>query len=80
MSCFPPGDECVQSTAVKVITGAVLGALMGLGIGLVAIALAPTNGFGDLAAAAVTTVFLIPAGVVVGGVVAFWRHRRHQAG
>lgn len=70
----------MQSTPVKVIIGAVLGALIGLGIGLAAIALAPNNGFGDLAAAAVTTVFLIPAGVVIGGLVAFWRQRRRLAG
>ncbi len=70
----------MQSTPVKVIIGALVGALIGLGIGLVAIALSPNNGFGDLAAAAVTTVFLIPAGLVIGGVLAFLRQRRRLAG
>lgn len=60
----------------RVLVFAVLGGLVGLGIGLVAIALAPENGFGDLAAAAVTRVFLIPVGLVAGGVVGWFTGRR----
>lgn len=40
---------------------------------------APGNGFGDLAVAAVMTVFLIPGGLVIGAGVALWRNRRQKA-
>lgn len=61
-----------------VITG-LGGALIGLLVGLIAIAVAPDNGFGDLAAAAVTTVFLIPMGLVIGALVGWWVTRRRVA-
>ena len=52
--------------------GAVIGVLLAVGIGLIAVVLAPTDGFGDLAAAAVTLVFGIPAGAVIGGFLGYW--------
>lgn len=55
----------------RVLAFAVLGGLIALLIGLAAVALAPDNGFADLAAAAVTRVFLVPLGVL-GGAVAGW--------
>ena len=58
------------------LTGAVLGALVALSLGLAAVALAPENGFADLAAAAVTRVILVPAGLVVGGAVGLGTARR----
>ena len=59
------------------VTGSVLaGGVVGLLIGLVFITVSPDNGFGDLAAAAVTTVFLIPLGLIAGGVVGWLVTRR----
>lgn len=55
----------------RVLAFAVLGGLIALVIGLAAVALAPDNGFADLAAAAVTRVLLVPLGVL-GGAVAGW--------
>lgn len=69
----------MQSTPVRVLVGAVLGAVIGLVVGLIAMQFAPENGFGDLAVAAVMTVFLIPGGLVIGAGVAFWRTRRQKA-
>lgn len=69
----------MQRTAVRVLLGAVIGALVGLGVGLIWMALAPDNGMGDLAAAAVMTVFLIPGGFIIGGGLGFWRSRRRKA-
>jgi hypothetical protein len=46
--------------------------VVAMGIGLIAIALVSDEGFGDLAAAAVTIVFGLPAGAVIGGVVLYW--------
>jgi hypothetical protein len=51
--------------------GAVLGAAAALIVGLIAVSLAPDNGFADLAAAAVTRVVLIPFGAVVGGITGY---------
>ena len=48
------------------------GASMGLAIGLLAVALAPENGFADLAAAAITKIFLVPFAAVVGATIG-WR-------
>lgn len=53
-----------------------IGGVLGLAVGLVAIAVAPENGFGDLAAAAVTTVFLVPLGLVGGAFVGWLTGRR----
>lgn len=66
----------MQRTAVRVLLGAAAGAITGLVIGFIWMAAAPGNGFGDLAAAAVTTVFLIPGGLIIGGGLGFWRSRR----
>jgi hypothetical protein len=51
--------------------GAVLGASIALIVGLFAVALAPDNGFADLAAAALTKVVLVPFGAVVGGIAGY---------
>lgn len=52
---------------------------LAVGIGLLAVSLAPSDGFGDLAAAAVTIVFGLPAGAVLGGFVLYWLGRDRQA-
>lgn len=54
-----------------ILVGAISGAGFALLVGLLWIALSPDNGFGDLAAAAMTKVVLIPAGALVGGAVGF---------
>jgi len=64
---------------LRMLLGAVTGALVGLGVGLIWMALAPDNGMGELAAAAVMTVFLIPGGFIIGGGLGFWRSRRRNA-
>jgi hypothetical protein len=69
----------VRKTLV-VAGSALAGGVVGLLVGLVAIAVSPDNGFGDLAAAAVTTVFLIPLGFIVGGVVGWLLIRRVRRG
>lgn len=55
----------------RMLAFAVVGGLIALGLGLAAVALAPDSGFGDLAAATVTRLVLIPAGII-GGAVAGW--------
>lgn len=60
---------------IAIVSGAVAGAVTALALGLLAVELAPENGFADLAAAAVTRVFLVPAGAVVGAVVGYLRGR-----
>ncbi len=69
----------MKRTVVRVLLGAVTGALVGLAVGFTWMALAPDNGMGDLAAAAVMTVFLIPGGFIIGGGLGFWRSRRQDA-
>jgi uncharacterized membrane protein YedE/YeeE len=65
---------------VRVVAGAAAGMILAIGIGLVAVALAETEGFGDLAAAAVTIVFGLPAGALVGGFLGYWLGRSRQDG
>jgi hypothetical protein len=48
------------------------GVLLALGIGLIAVGVAPSDGWGDLAAAAVTLVFGLPAGALIGGFLGYW--------
>lgn len=59
----------------RVLAFAVIGGLTALVVGMAAVALAPDNGFADLAAAAVTSVFLVPLGVLVGGGVGWYTGR-----
>jgi predicted MFS family arabinose efflux permease len=59
----------------RIALGALIGVLVAVGIGLIAVALAPEEGFGDLAAAAVTTVFGLPLGTIVGGFLGYWLGR-----
>ena len=59
----------------RVLAFAVLGGLAALALGVAAVALAPENGFADLAAAAVTRVFLVPLGIVLGALTGWWTGR-----
>ena len=72
----PTADRVRSSVLLRVLLGAVAGVLIAVLVGLAAVAMAPDNGFGDLAAAAVTLVFGIPAGAILGGVAGFLIGRR----
>lgn len=63
----------------RIVIGAIAGMALAIGIGLIAVALASDEGFADLAAAAVTIVFGLPAGAIVGGFVLYWIGRDRQA-
>ena len=69
-----------SAMVIRVLVGAVSGAVLAVLIGLIAVALAPDDGFGDLAAATVTLVFGVPAGAILGGVVGFLVGRRARSG
>lgn len=56
----------IRVPLARVLAFAVLGGLVALVLGMAAIALAPNNGFADLAAAAVTRVILVPIGILSG--------------
>jgi hypothetical protein len=56
----------------RVILWAILGGLVALLLGLAGVALAPDEGFADLALASMTRIFFVPLGVVIGGVIG-WR-------
>lgn len=71
-----PANGIRSSALLRVLLGAVAGVLIAVLVGLAAVAMAPDNGFGDLAAAAVTLVFGIPAGAILGGVAGFLIGRR----
>ena len=59
----------------RVLAFAVMGGLVALALGMAAVALAPDNGFADLAAAAVTRVVLVPFGILVGALAGWWTGR-----
>ncbi len=65
----------LRVSLARVLAFAVLGGLVALVLGMAAIALAPDNGFGDLAAAAVTRVVLVPLGIVSGAAVGWFTGR-----
>lgn len=56
----------------RILLFAIIGGAIALVLGLAAVALAPDDGFADLAAASLTKIFLIPTGIVAGAVVG-WR-------
>jgi len=60
----------------RTVVGGLVGLAAALGAGGLWIALAPENGFADLAAAAVTRVVLVPAGLLVGALVGNRTSRR----
>lgn len=62
----------------RVVIGAIAGMALAMAIGLVAVSVASNEGFGDLAAAAVTIVFGLPAGAVIGGFTLYWMGRDKQ--
>ena len=59
----------------RIVMGALAGMALAAGIGVIAVSLASSDGFGDLAAAAVTIVFGLPAGAVIGGLALYWLGR-----
>lgn len=59
----------------RILSCAVIGGLGALILGLAAVALAPENGFADLAAAAVTRAFLVPLGIGIGALVGWMTGR-----
>ena len=65
----------VRVAAGRVLAFAVLGGLLALALGMAAVVLAPENGFADLAAAAITRVFLVPLGIIVGAFAGWWTGR-----
>ncbi len=69
-------DRIRRSALLRILLGAVAGVVLAVVIGLIAVARAPDDGFGDLAAATVTLVFGIPAGAILGGAAGYWVGRR----
>ncbi len=57
---------------MRVILFGLAGGAIALLIGLAAVALAPDNGFADLAFASLTKIFFIPLGIVIGATIG-WR-------
>lgn len=69
-------DRIRRSALLRILLGAVAGVILAVVIGLIAVAMAPDDGFGDLAAATVTLVFGIPTGAILGGAAGYWVGRR----
>ena len=65
----------VRVAAGRLLASAALGGLLALALGMAAVILAPENGFADLAAAAVTRVFLVPLGIIIGAFTGWWTGR-----
>ncbi|MGD2042249.1 MAG: hypothetical protein PVJ28_01255 [Acidimicrobiia bacterium] len=63
----------------RVVLFAVLGGLTALLLGLAGVALAPDDGFVDLAFASLTKIFFVPLGVVIGAAVG-WRTGTRRPG
>ncbi|NND02064.1 MAG: hypothetical protein HKN91_04695 [Acidimicrobiia bacterium] len=68
------------SMPVSIAVGAVTGAVLALGLGLLAVAIVPDDGFADLGVAAFTTVIGVPAGAVIGAAVGWWVNHHHRRG
>ncbi|MGD2064705.1 MAG: hypothetical protein PVF51_14150 [Nitrospirota bacterium] len=68
-------DTIGDGRPARIAVGSVFGATAALLAGLVAVMVAPDNGFADLATAAVTRAVLVPSGAVVGALVGY--HHRH---
>lgn len=65
---------------VRMVIFGLAGACLTLLLGLAAVVLAPDDGFSDLAAAALTTVFLIPLGLISGALIGWFTRRRFGNG
>lgn len=66
-------------TIGRVLIGALVGVLIVAGVGLLLVRLLQGgDGFDDLAVAAVTTVFGIPLGAILGGAIGWWSGRGPQ--
>lgn len=65
----------IRRRITRGVGGAITGAAVALTVGLSAVALAPDNGFADLAAAAATRLMLVPLGLVFGAFLALRRPR-----
>ena len=64
-----------RSRVIKIVFGSIGGGLLALSIGLLVVDLAPENGFGDLVAATLTAIVLVPIGVVAGAASTYMRTR-----
>lgn len=63
----------------RVILFALAGGLVALLLGMAGVALAPDDGFADLAFASMTKIFFVPLGVVIGAAIG-WRTGTRRPG